>query len=63
MSDLLVESDVTCPSCWEQHTVTIDLTESDRHFIEDCHVCCNPMRIDFEIDADATLVSVSADTP
>ena len=64
MSNLLVENSVTCPSCWEQHTVTIDLTAvDDRQFIEDCHVCCNPMRICFEIGDDATLLSVSVENP
>lgn len=50
MTDLLIDRGVTCPSCWEQHTVTIDLTATDeRNFIEDCYVCCNPMRISFEV--------------
>ncbi|MDH3647490.1 MAG: CPXCG motif-containing cysteine-rich protein [Gammaproteobacteria bacterium] len=61
MTDLLVERAVTCPSCWEQHIVSIDLTEPDKRLIEDCYVCCNPMRINFEVDNDSELVSVIAD--
>ena len=63
MTELLVEHAVTCPSCWEQHIVTIDVTETEHHFIEDCYVCCNPMRIDFEVNSDSELIAVSAVTP
>lgn len=63
MSDLLVEQAVTCPSCWEQHSVTIDLTATEEpHFIEDCRVCCNPMRISFLIDAAGELQNVSVES-
>ncbi|MBT8131333.1 MAG: CPXCG motif-containing cysteine-rich protein [Gammaproteobacteria bacterium] len=60
MPELLVERSVTCPSCWEKHDVVIDLTTTEDHLIEDCQVCCNPMRISFQRDADLQLSSVSA---
>ena len=51
MQDLLVECTVDCPACWERHTVIIDITAQERTIIEDCHVCCNPMQLSFQIDA------------
>ena len=63
MTDLLADHTVTCPSCWEAHTVTIDLTAVEEPaFIEDCHVCCNPMRISFAIGNDAELLDVSVES-
>lgn len=49
MNELLTERQVTCPSCWETHTVLIDLTDTQKSLIEDCTVCCNPMQISFDI--------------
>ena len=60
MTQLLVDHTVVCPSCWEPHVVTIDLTEEERHFIEDCHVCCNPMEVRFQLNADSELTGVTA---
>ena len=63
MTELLIEHKVTCPSCWELHTVTFDLTAVEElNFIEDCQVCCNPMRISFEIGNDSELLNVSVET-
>ncbi len=36
---------MTCPYCWESHTVVVDLTQPDQTYIEDCEVCCHPMQI------------------
>ena len=52
MKSLLTELSVTCPSCWEQHPVLIDLTDEQRTLIEDCQVCCNPMQISYQLDDD-----------
>lgn len=48
---LVVDYTVVCPSCWEPHVVTIDMTDEARTLIEDCHVCCHPMQIRFDIIA------------
>ena len=52
MKTLLSEQTVTCPSCWQQHPVVIDLTDEQRTLIEDCRVCCNPMQITYQLDGD-----------
>ena len=39
---------VTCPHCWEQISILIDVSVSGRQsYVEDCEVCCNPL--DFKI--------------
>lgn len=60
MATLLVEHTVTCPQCWEPHAVTIDLTDEARSFVEDCHVCCNPMQVSFDVAGD-TLARVDVE--
>ncbi|MBT8137156.1 MAG: CPXCG motif-containing cysteine-rich protein [Gammaproteobacteria bacterium] len=62
MQDLLIDCTVRCPTCWEQHTVTIDVTAPDRSIIEDCHVCCNPMQLSFQLDGENALYDVAVDS-
>lgn len=40
---MLEETLVTCPSCWETVSLTIDLSAGDAAYPEDCSVCCRPM--------------------
>ena len=42
---MLEEALVTCPYCWEEISLTLDLSVNDQDYIEDCPVCCHPMRI------------------
>ncbi len=42
---------VTCPHCWEQISILVDLTISGRQeFVEDCEVCCNPLAFVLRVD-------------
>lgn len=49
-----------CPYCGEVAGTTVDLTARERHFIEDCHVCCRPMDIHFDFDERGELSAVTA---
>ena len=42
---MLEEAAATCPYCWEEISLTLDLSEESRDYIEDCPVCCHPMRV------------------
>lgn len=57
---MLEEHFFTCPYCWEQISVLLDLSVPGQSYVEDCEVCCNPISIAYESD-DAALVSFSAD--
>jgi len=36
-----------CPYCWQQISVTLDLSIRAQTYIEDCEVCCNPIEISY----------------
>ncbi len=35
----------TCPYCWENISMLLDLSIATQRYIEDCEVCCNPIEI------------------
>ena len=41
---------VTCPYCWEAIEVLVDPSEGEQDYIEDCSVCCNPIRFVVRVD-------------
>ena len=45
------EAQITCPFCWENLTILLDLSLPDQDYIEDCQVCCQPIRIRYTSDA------------
>lgn len=36
---------VTCPACWQSTSLEIDAWEGRVDVIEDCQVCCHPLRV------------------
>ena len=46
MLNELQENDIQCPYCGEHITVLIDASVSEQNYIEDCQVCCRPIKID-----------------
>ena len=38
-------AEITCPHCWETLTILLDLSLPEQDYIEDCQVCCQPIRI------------------
>jgi hypothetical protein len=59
--DLLIETDVVCPYCGEAYQTSIDSSQGSHSTIEDCPVCCRPIRLQvrcepgevFDIEASA----------
>ena len=45
MRGLIEARSITCPHCWEQIEITLDLSEPEQTYIEDCSVCCRPIAI------------------
>ena len=50
MTDYLQNEAVTCPWCWEQIELDLDLSAGTQAYVEDCQVCCQPIDISFEVD-------------
>ena len=46
---MLVERTVTCPTCWQPSDLQLDLSDEAQDYIEDCGVCCRPMRISYAL--------------
>ena len=46
---MIVEEKAVCPYCWESIYFEIDTSISEQEYVEDCHVCCNPilLRVNF----------------
>lgn len=38
----------TCPHCWEEISMVLDLSIRRQDYVEDCEVCCNPLHIRYE---------------
>ena len=40
-----IEHFFTCPYCWQEVSMVLDLSVSDQTYIEDCEVCCRPIKV------------------
>ncbi|MEZ4701713.1 MAG: CPXCG motif-containing cysteine-rich protein [Rhodothermales bacterium] len=43
----------TCPSCWEEVSVLVDLSVEGQTYVEDCEVCCRPLQITYRVEEEA----------
>ncbi len=59
VTDWLPERRIECPYCGEAIVVVVDLSAGTQSYVEDCQVCCQPIDMHIEIDADE-LVAVRA---
>ncbi|MBS93512.1 MAG: CPXCG motif-containing cysteine-rich protein [Chromatiales bacterium] len=63
MSAMQEEALITCPSCRESLDVLLDMSVPAQDYIEDCQVCCRPMRITYSSeDGVLTGIEVQQDT-
>jgi len=44
-----------CPHCGEVFSVLLDLSVPNQEYIEDCEVCCRPIEISYQINADGEI--------
>lgn len=42
--DQLINRSIDCPYCGEQIEVVIEVLDESQEYIEDCQVCCRPIR-------------------
>lgn len=54
-----IEHFFTCPYCWQRISIIVEPEAEEQTYIEDCEVCCRPIRIDIVID-DGEIASFSA---
>lgn len=41
----MVEHYFNCPYCWQDVSMLLDTSIDHQDYIEDCEVCCNPIRV------------------
>jgi hypothetical protein len=51
---MFIDVEVQCPACWEMVPLQLDPDAVDHDLIEDCPVCCRPMRVRAHLDEDRT---------
>ena len=49
---MLTPSNIDCPYCGESIEILIDTSIRSQQYIEDCQVCCRPITLRVEIDAE-----------
>ena len=42
---------VACPYCGESIDLLVDVSAGTQTYVEDCSVCCQPMDVSVEVDA------------
>lgn len=45
---------IQCPYCWEMLDVSVDPSEPEQEYVEDCQVCCRPIVMHVVFDDDLT---------
>ena len=59
---MLDSQDIECPYCGEVISLLLDTSAGSQRYIEDCHVCCRPITVVLDVDADGeALVSVRSE--
>lgn len=58
--DMLEEYSIDCPYCGEIISMNIDCSSGSHDFIEDCSVCCRPIELRADINADGQLATLTA---
>ncbi|MDZ7828383.1 MAG: CPXCG motif-containing cysteine-rich protein [Halofilum sp. (in: g-proteobacteria)] len=48
---MLDERAVECPCCGARFTALVDASEGDCEYIQDCEICCRPLRFTLRTDA------------
>lgn len=49
---MLTPAAICCPYCGESIEILIDASAGDQCYIEDCQVCCRPIALSVQVDAD-----------
>ncbi|MEY3007434.1 MAG: hypothetical protein RI942_1776 [Pseudomonadota bacterium] len=47
---------ISCPYCWESIEILVDASVDEQDYIEDCEVCCRPIRFLVRVQGDEVYV-------
>ena len=48
----MLEHFFQCPYCWAQISMLLDSSVAQQIYVEDCEVCCNPIEIKAQFNAE-----------
>ena len=51
----MIEHFFQCPYCWENISMLLDASTTNETYVEDCEVCCNPIQITANFEAETLL--------
>jgi transcription elongation factor Elf1 len=49
----------TCPYCWQEISMILDVSQPHQTYVEDCEVCCKPIEVKYSLQ-DETLSEFEA---
>jgi len=55
MAEHVIEHGFDCPYCGEPITMLLEPGATEQVYVEDCEVCCNPIRLRFRIQDEAVM--------
>lgn len=58
---MLEETPVTCPYCWEQILLELDLSAGSADYTEDCQVCCQPILVHLRVEGEEGVYEVTVE--
>jgi transcription elongation factor Elf1 len=50
-----MEHHFTCPHCWEEISMVLDVSVATQTYVEDCEVCCQPIEVRYSIKDDVLI--------
>jgi hypothetical protein len=50
LEDLAQTRSIACPHCGEAIDIAIDLSGGDQDDVQDCSVCCSPIRVAYTVE-------------
>jgi hypothetical protein len=50
---------IDCPYCGERYETPIDLSAGSFRYVEDCQICCQPIELVAEVDANGALAQLT----
>lgn len=59
---MIEEVGYLCPHCGEPVTALVDLSLPSQDYIEDCEVCCRPIRLRVDVEDGHARLTAEAET-
>lgn len=52
---------IVCPYCWQAYEISVDCSTGAREYVEDCEVCCHPIRVRLRLEETGALLGVETE--